>query len=199
MKLQVGDIQMDSDSGVSFGRAWVEPARVVAEPSSSVLAAIGGAPSWAHALVALGAGLGGVALIAAAALTGFWPLLVPGLVALRGSAYAAMMSVGSHLPQRRSHRKADARALLAAVEARGTGELEHFADELQWSEGRTAAALLVLIERGSVEEDLDVDTGHWVYRPVRVLSGLERRNTLTAADRLRAIEHEQPLEVCVED
>ncbi len=192
MRLKVGDVELDSESGVSFdGSAGPTPAkreREIARPHEIVV----DAPPRAFWI--LGGASFGLATVVALLATVFqiWWLGLPALFGLFITVAAVAMGhrtagrgqsgevSGAHIDR--------VSVLVDRHEGIGVAELVRRSG---LSEQDVARSLVELIERGEVEEDLDLDTGAWAYRKTTVLSGLQRRETLSAADRLTAIQEHQ--------
>jgi len=56
------------------------------------------------------------------------------------------------------------RRILSVLEQSGDLTFEHLLAQLRWTEGALLEALMAMKESGQVVEDLDLDTGQWVYR-----------------------------------
>lgn len=57
------------------------------------------------------------------------------------------------------------RRVVAVLERSGELTFERLLDQLRWTEGALLETLVAMKESGVVIEDLDLDTGEWVYRP----------------------------------
>lgn len=177
MRMRVGDLEMEMES---------LPAEVM-PPASPPPAATGmrvvddvaSLPQLAFAAATVAAVAGCVALAVAGLLVS-WFLLLPIPFLLRFAGYAAMLA----LRPRRKSAPPPHTALSALDDHART--VDEVAARLGWSERRTLEALVELIERGEAEEDLDLETGHWLYRrPERLFI---EREVLPATERLEAIQ-----------
>lgn len=200
MRLRVGDIEMDSETGVSFGGPpRVAPTAAVADADVSWSARLAAAPRWVWAAVSVAS----ASVVVLAALTAWatqvWVLVIPGLLCVRLCLYAAVLAAAPRRTIPNPATAGELRDLMAAVSASGAATVDDLMGCLGWEERRVVAAIVGLVQRGELEEDLDVETGRWTYRPTAVLSGVEARATLSAQDRLRAIETEHAKGVHVEN
>lgn len=175
MKLRVGDIEMDSEAGVTFARGNADPSRPAHDRECSpyqllgmTLPALPAGVYWGLSAIGLAAVVGSVALLPALlAQSVFLAMLLPPMLGLAlGSAVIAQRAGSSArpslaLPEAHELRATRIAALLStAVSPLG---VERIAAALGWTEDAVVTGLGVLIERERVREDLDLDTGHWVY------------------------------------
>lgn len=181
MKLRVGDIRMDSSEGMTFGES---PNAESGDDRAAPKQRLPRAALAAGALMGLAATIG---LIVGAVVWSQWFLLIPVYFTGRFVAYTGLLAVGPRA-ETQTFPARDVRAVLAALD----GPTDRSADGLQralgWTERRTVAALEAGVRRDLIEEDLDIETGIWIYRRPTVLSSQPPLQTLSAADRLEAIE-----------
>ncbi len=133
-------------------------------------------PMAAGAMISLGgilAGLGGLlavfnpiglagAAIFGAMITGGGGLFALGVAKLTGTGSAAPVSPGANTdPNVLAERERRVRAVLERV---GQATFEQLLAQLRWTQMAMLETLVQLKERGSIVEDLDLDTGEWVYR-----------------------------------
>lgn len=179
MKLNVGDIQMDSESGVTFAHHAppAEPSRPAHDREGSPYQLLGiSLPAWPASaywwLSALGvaAVVGAVALLPAllaqSAFLALCTLLPPLLGLALGSAVIARRAASKARPSLASPETHALRATrIAALLSTAASPLgvERIAAALGWTEEAVVTGLGYLIERERVREDLDLDTGRWVY------------------------------------
>lgn len=57
-----------------------------------------------------------------------------------------------------------ARRVLARLETRGQETFEDLLEHLKWTERALLETLLHMTQSGVLEEDLDLDSGQWIYR-----------------------------------
>lgn len=67
-----------------------------------------------------------------------------------------------------------ARRILAVLEARGGATFEALLAHLRWTESALLETLCEMKDRGVVDEDVDLETGQWVYRSQEPLGGSMR-------------------------
>lgn len=191
MKLKVGDIEMDSDSGITVGAqprpaAAREAARQPqAAPVKSGLASsaeepptVLGLPVLALSPVAYRAGALLLGLVTAALSTvGFYGILeqTPAWLALLpapGLAYLTSWAVLAprHLPQPTSPdtgvglgeaRARELRQLM--LRAEGPFTVQRLMETTGWGEEAVAHALQILLDRRQITESLGADNSHWIY------------------------------------
>lgn len=177
MKLKVGDIEIDSRSGVLIGGSANTSNRV--QPGASPPSALEVLRAFTpRAYRIFGTLLGVVSLCAAAVvvpavLQGSLPWLallslLPTSVAASSSFVVAhfVSSLGLHPSARdvqlTAERASRVRAHLLSASSAET--VEEIARALGWSNEAVAAGLVELVARGQVAEDIDLDSGHWLYR-----------------------------------
>lgn len=192
MKLELGDIKMDSRTGISFGNqpeaerpASAQPVPETMGPQTSPAAKaslLERLPDWSRlgylmaAAVALGLALGlgavSASLIETLPVWRFVPLVpVPGLMLAAGfglwraviGARREATSAVSSLDRERSDRLAG--HLAGRAESASVEELAH---ELEWREEAVVRGLKAGVRRNLIDEDLDLDTGHWTYEVSRI-------------------------------
>lgn len=207
VKLKVGDIEMDSRSGISFdnGPASSVPASPTPADKGSGVPLIQRLPNWSRrtymvlAVLALSATV--ASIVGALALAGggsaFWLLPaipVPGLLFATGlCAWRAATGIDTPdevdaLGQQRSDR------LVEHLRGRQSpASVESLINEMGWSEEAVVHGLDAGVRREIIEEDLDVETGHWRYEVARgdVQPANEMRKALPIEDRARQLEEEQ--------
>lgn len=212
MKLKLGDIEMDSDSGISFGESAtpVAAAReqaqpVQRQPVSEDASLMERLPDWSpktYVLVALvaaasavGLGAVGVGLAEAYPAMRVVPLIpVPGLMLAAGIAlWQAVRGVRADPPSMDALASERSERLAGHLSERGApASVEELMDELGWREEAVVRGLSAGVDRSLIEEDLDLDTGHWNYAAVpassderparRAMPVEERANFLTSDD-----------------
>ncbi|MFW5968645.1 MAG: hypothetical protein ACOCV2_14060 [Persicimonas sp.] len=176
MKLKVGDIEMDSQSGISFGE---QPAPAVDkeasppdEPDRKETSLMARLPDWPRRVYALAGVLALAAIFgfgqvyaALSDITSVWrltPLVpIPGLLAASAVAFwrgATGAKRAEGPPADHSDRLIE--HLAGRLEP---ASVEELVDELDWREQEVVRGLKAATERDLVVEDLDLDTGHWTY------------------------------------
>ncbi len=75
-------------------------------------------------------------------------------------------------------------------EGGGAWTFELLTARLGWTERAVAEALAHMRDRGEIAEDLDLETGKWVYRPASGEPGETSAVDLTLDDRLRRLRDE---------
>lgn len=193
MKLRVGEIEMDTESGVSFATGVVASGSDQSSRSEplGLLVQIAGAPRWAHAIVSSGALLVASVTAVTAWVMGWWLLLIPAAAFLRLGAYAGFLAFaprGAALPVRSS--ASQSAQVRATVIEDGELTIDRLVAKLGWAEREVLEVVADLVSRQELEEDLDLESGHWVYRATTTFSGLDHPGTQPAAERLRAIERQ---------
>ena len=217
MKLKVGDIELDSATGISFAGSQSAGADVV---SHSLQTRVESAPSnqlaptsdtmlglpfpdwsartyWTLCTVAATAAFGLALvnlmvpfslLVTLMLIAGVPPLagvaLGCGLVARRMGRLPAKSTanVPDHVMTLRTSKIA---ALLAS--AKEPVSVEWIAESLGWTETAVVTGLRSLVEADRVQEDLDVDSGHWTYVLADSDSDLASRKSMPVAERERAL------------
>lgn len=175
MKLEVGDIKMDSESGIQIGAVrhsnsqssqvahstftHLPPERVDEPISKSVLGAM-----VVMALVALAAML---LLVAghplAAALLFFGFQLPTGWFVLTTRAKAA---ADQKLRAEHELFAQDAQRLLETfAETSSPKSISRIQEELSLTEDRTLQLVSTMLQANTLEEDVDIESGRFVYRP----------------------------------
>ncbi|MFP4600946.1 MAG: hypothetical protein ACLFVJ_22030 [Persicimonas sp.] len=227
MKLKLGDIEMDSESGISFGESAgptiavqenaaqeiatqeqaqpAQPAEQLAgsKPESDDVSLMERLPDWSrktYLLVALVAAASAIGLGAVAAgLAEAYPAMrivplipVPGLLLAAGiSAWrAARPRADSPSMDPLARRRSDTLAGHLSGR-RAPASVEELMDELGWREEAVVRGLSAGVDRSLIEEDLDLDTGHWTYaatpassedRPARRAMPVEERARYLTSD-----------------
>lgn len=187
MKLKVGDIEMDSESGISFDGAQQSdstdqfPQRSDStdrlaqrsETTGSELS-LDNLPSFprpvylAGGLLALGilAALTLGYFLMAAASANAWLMLLPlpGLLLIGG--FCVRQYFRQEDPSDRAgqldHRRAE-RIRTHLFEREEPASVEQLVDELGWREEAVVRGLKAGVDRKLLAEDLDIDSGHWTY------------------------------------
>lgn len=178
MKMKVGDIEMDSESGISFDSEDADetgdldrelPAEVDGEDDPSLI-------EWTDEhrglvkIVGAGSAVLSAGLFAMIFVAGSWYFSLPAFMWLLWSAGAAYLI--RHVDRSLEERKSDERASLlddarevrqALVDDAGERKVDDVQRKLDWSEERTVRALATGVEEGLLREDLDSTTEHWVY------------------------------------
>lgn len=178
MKLKVGDIEMDSESGVTFahGHPPAAPSRPAHDRNSAPYQLLGvPVPAWPASVYWALSALGGTAfvgmvallpaLLAQSASLALCTLLPPLLGLALGSAVIAR-GAGRKRPALASPETHALRATrIAALLSTSASPLgvERIAAALGWTEEAVVTGIGYLLARERVREDLDLDTGHWVY------------------------------------
>jgi len=189
LKLRVGDIEMDSEGGVEIraharrrGRALVVQNVVVsggqqpdAVPPSRPPSPLSATPSPQRLRRLSWLGIGGAALVAGVVLATLPPtsplalaLALP-VVGLATGGLVARRAAARVERERARRRAARDDALAAPVEAALQTAAEPLTVEtlvarVGSSEADVVRGLARLVESGRVTEDLDLDTGHFLYR-----------------------------------
>lgn len=211
MKLKLGDIEMDSDSGISFGESAAPVAAapeqaqpVQRQPGSEDASLMERLPDWSpksyvlFALVAaasaVGLGVVGVGLAEAYPAMRVVPLIpVPGLMLAAGIAlWRAVRGVRADSPGVDALASERSERLTGHLSARSApASVEELMDELGWREEAVVRGLSAGVDRSLIEEDLDLDTGHWTYtaapassqdRPARRAMPVEERAKYLTSD-----------------
>lgn len=201
MKLKVGDIEMDSQSGISFGE---QPTAAVDneesppdDPDREETSPMARLPDWPRKVYAL---FGVLALAAIFGLgqvyaalgdtTSVWrltPLVpIPGLLAASAVAFwrgatGAKRAEGPPVDQTDRLTEHLAGRLEPA-------SVEQLVDELDWREQEVVRGLEAAIERDLVVEDLDLDTGHWTYTTAPRIDDQTPRRALPIDERAKRLE-----------
>lgn len=204
MKMKLGDMEMDSQTGIHYGGN--SPISPVAPPPETQLPAAappatsetdGSLPAWSRPVIKM-AGIG--ALVAATTLLvvawamGFllalFPMLVLFLIAIgtlwvgrRDDLFASDDDMAmSEVELERRKRVA---ALLQA--SKKPLSVEELQAQLEWTDQALLSTLQLMLRKELLKEDLDLDSGHWVY-------------TLTSTDRSPpALEEEESSSLTVSD
>lgn len=178
MKLRVGDIEMDSSTGITFastsggGRAALHDAGHGHEPSRDLLRELGlpalSAPIyWSIAAASALAAVSVVALLVTGLVQNPFSVgvLPPLLGVTTGSAVMARRAGGGAsglAPAKlRAMRATRIAALLSTTSEPIT--VERIATLLGWTEPAVVTGLGHLVREGRAHEDLDLSSGHWVY------------------------------------
>ncbi|GEM_PF-6226114 len=188
MKMKVGDIEMDSESGISFDSEDSDdsagalqqhdesgdldrelPAEADAEENPSLI-------EWTDEhrglvkIVGAGSAVLSAGLFAMIFVAGSWYFSLPAFMWLLWSVGAAYLiqHVNRSLEERKSADRAslldDAREVRQALlDDAGERKVDDVQRKLDWSEERTVRALAAGVEEGLLREDLDSTTEHWVY------------------------------------
>jgi hypothetical protein len=179
MKLRVGDIEMDSRTGIVFASthggnqaAPHAPARHQAQTLESLLAgrlpALSAGVYWGLVAASLVAVVSVVALLASGFVQNLFlaGVLPPLLGVALGS---AVMARRAGVPGQPALASTEVRALratrIAALLGTSTEPMtvERIAALLGWTEPAVVTGLGHLVRERRVQEDLDLDSGHWVY------------------------------------
>lgn len=194
MRMRVGDIEMDSSSGMSFGPPEPEVLPVAqAATKSELVRDVVAVPQPVFLIAAFFAVLASMGLGAVVAVYGLWLLLIPIPFLLRFAGYAAILGTRKRTSSKRAPLTLTARnAVLSALEERPM-TVDELADGLGWSEAQTLEAVVRLIEQKEVEEDLEIESGDWRYRRVVQFGTAPERTALPATERLEAVQAAQPM------
>jgi predicted DNA-binding transcriptional regulator len=188
MKMKVGDIEMDSESGISFDSDEAEGqeealqrrevSREVDAPGSTNASDVAESSliEWVDEhrglvkIVGGGSAVLAVGTLAMMFVAGSWFFSLPAFMwALwsAGAAYLIWHVDRSMAENKEAHRASlldDARDIRRAlIEDAGDRKVDEIKRELDWSEARTVRALAAGVEEGILREDLDTSTEHWVY------------------------------------
>jgi hypothetical protein len=176
VKLRAGDIEIDGETGMTLarGRRREDPPRPVHDAGCSPYRLLGVSLPALPARVYWGLSALGLAGIAGCV------ALLPALLA--GNAFLAVcalvpplfgLALGSAVIARRAGRARASRPGLDALRATriaallSTAEVPldvaRIAGALGWTEDAVVAGLAYLVERARAQEDLDLETGCWVY------------------------------------
>ena len=205
MKLEVGDIKMDSDAGISFTQQQRTP--VTHTPSLDPPHSEAGEDrstatrrGLLYALVISGALMS--ALTTLVALGALSPLLLLGWGLIAALALVTLMTGRVRAAQRErvssenggEVERERARRLLRLLDAMAPMDVRALTEETGWSEEAVLSGLVFLLERELVEEDVDLETGHFCYaRSHHVRFDFEEREALApAAERLSALRSSKP-------
>lgn len=204
--MNLGEMEMDSEKGISFSdgaseQSSSEEYREGAgdNPDDLFRDAVRQVPRPIIYLVVVAGVLGGAG-IGLAFLLGLLPVF-----ALFPAAFLASLAVfggGAALYVRRDSRgdtspeksKRQRRLVNSLNEANSPLRVEDLQNRFGWSEKETVDALASLVEQGEIEEDLDPDTGHWVYELANedrdALDQVDRRS-LPVEERRTVLEEEE--------
>ncbi len=218
MKLKLGDIEMDSESGISFGESaapvvaaqeQAQPVQPVerqseSEPRADEVSLIERLPNWSrktYLLVALVAAASAIGLgaLAAGLAEAYGAMRVVPLIPVPGLLVAAGVALWQAARTRADSPSVDALARERSDTIAGhlsgrdaPASVEELMDELGWREEAVVRGLSAGVDRSLIEEDLDLDTGHWTYaaapassedRPARrAMPAEERARYLTSDD-----------------
>lgn len=207
MKLEVGDIKMDSDAGISFTQQQRTP--VTHTPSLDPPHSEAGEErstatrrGLLYALVISGALMS--ALTTLVALGALSPLLLLGWGLIAALALVTLMTGRVRAEQRERGSSENggevererARRLLRLLDAMAPMDVRALTEETGWSEEAVLSGLVFLLERELVEEDVDLETGHFCYaRSHHVHFDFdfgEREALAPAAERLAALRSSKP-------
>jgi hypothetical protein len=202
VKLKVGDIEMDSTTGVSFDGAPASPVDNRSDYTSSSLQQR--LPDWSRltyaalAALCIAACVGAVVATISLADNGstFWLLPTipaPGLVfvtglfvwgALVGDQQAAQDGDLDALAMQRCER------IMAHLASRESpASVEQLIGELGWSEEAVVNGLDAGVRQDRIEEDLDLQTGQWGYAAASEQPGdSESRKVLPIDERAAQLE-----------
>lgn len=179
MKLKVGDIEMDSSTGIAFAStpgsnqaALHDPAQGHGHPAGRLremrLPALSASVYRAMAVVSLAAAVSVAALLATGLVQNLLLIgvLPPLLGVALGSAVMARWAGVAGQPALASTELGALRATrIAALLAAATEPMtiERIAALIGWTEPAVVTGLGHLVREGRAHEDLDLDSGHWVY------------------------------------
>lgn len=188
MRMRLGDMELDMRSMGSEQSAIRRPAeRDDPAGIGHSLQSIRDVANLPRA-VFIGAGFlaVGVAFVITAAAFGYqaWLALLPVPFLARFAVYALILGLRQE-PQ--SNERPPAHDVLRAL-GKDACTIDELALRLGWSERRTVEAVVNLIDAGQLEEDLDLESGHWFYaRPSADARAIEH-SALSATERLQALE-----------
>lgn len=196
MKMKIGDMEMSSAEGIRFGAPdkKLEVARL-SPKKEALLPEI----SQTQAVVAAAAAVGAIlALLLAAVLlsTTLFLIPLPGLLLLTiGVFYAASrqekkgLATSPDLSEVATERRL---RLFQHLQKRGAPmTIEALQGELHWTREAIYSGLQGLLQQERITEDLDLETGHWVYElPSAVTLDFQDPQTLSLEDRIEALQQE---------
>ena len=200
MKMKVGEIEMSSSDGIHFGGRQSPTAEVDHARSSSAGLSV---PSWSPGrflFVAAAGGVGAILAILLALMTSIFLFLipVPGLLLL--SMAALFLAIRRKRPESSQEATEEISLSQVAIERRtrvfnllsSADEpmtVERLQEELKWTEEALLSALRALLAQERITEDLDLDSGHWVYQLATAPLALnhESASTFPVQERLNAI------------
>lgn len=203
MKLEVGDIKMDSEAGISFTTSQQTLPTTTKPPEQTLEASERSTLTARRALL--------TALVIGGALMSMLTLLVAlgelPLLLLIGWGLIAMLAFAVVTGRKRSEDHAPtspprehgvererARRLLRLLDTSSLMDVRTLTEATGWSEEAVLTGLVFLLERELVEEDVDLETGHFCYaRSQHVRFDFEEREALApASERLAALRTSKP-------
>ena len=203
MKLEVGDIKMDSEAGIRFTTSQQTLPTTTKPPEQTLEASERSTLTARRALL--------TALVIGGALMSMLTLLVAlgelPLLLLIGWGLIAMLAFAVVTGRKRSEDHAPtspplehgvererARRLLRLLDTSSPMDVRALTEATGWSEEAVLTGLVFLLERELVEEDVDLETGHFCYaRSQHVRFDFEEREALApASERLAALRTSKP-------
>ncbi len=171
MKMKLGDMEMSADEGIRFGpsqaRTTTPPEQATSTPELSP-------PSWSKAAILLIAAAAFLGMVATLVLT----IMVSTPLALIPLPGLFLITVGALLFahfHRSKELEDDAELSAVAIErrarlvelleqARRPLSVEALQEELRWTDQAILTTLQDLLTGRRITEDLDLESGHWVYQ-----------------------------------
>ena len=216
--MRVGDIEIDSRTGILAGRVSVPTSAAgFADSVSDPVRALASSRAAADAVATAGTpkawrALGGALVVGSLVLAGA-ALAIPGvlvtIVLAAGAIVLGAMGIAGFVFSRvRSrqvgHEASTAKLLSKQREVRVMGLLafdappqtfEALRDQLGWSDQVLAPQLARLVEEGVVIEDMDPGTGQWTYSrsPTLLLPSAADEVPLTASERAARTKDDQTM------